>query len=718
MTRARLRAALGLILGLGLLFGAPVLGPTRAAASAAGPGLTMIGAATYDVRPASRLVHVSVQLAATNHLVDTVIRRYTFDRIDVSVPPTAVHPSAVAGTRKVAVSLVSRNASQQVLAVGLGGALGAGRTSTVTLSFDLPDPGGSPGRLIRIGASLVTFPVWAYGSAGLAGSSVLVHFPAGYDVRVVSGPLTAAQTAADGTISVRSGPIADPLAFSAVVAADRPSAFVETQVDFDIDGQPASIVVRAWPDDPAWGVRMSALLRSSLPLLAQEIGLPFQPSTPVLAVEEALPRSIDGYAANYLPAEGRIQIAYTADDTVAIHELAHLWFDGSFFGDRWIADGFAIFYGNRVAASLKLKPRDESITPALQAAAIPLNAWTATGTDLVNRYGRAAAVSLASRLYELVGADGLQTVWRAASGREAAYQPKSLAGPSQVSDGPPDWRGLLDLVAERTGVDATSLWLNLVVTTDQQALLAKRAMLRRAYQALIDRAAGWTLPQGVLDTLNAWQFDAAADLFISEGQLLDQRDSIATAAAAAGLTPPVSLRTAFQQGSRGAAVTEAANELQVVQAISAAAAAEPAAPSVVDQVGLIGTDPEASLAAAATAFSAGDMVVARVQALAADDAWSQAADIGSLRIRVALAVLLVTLVLIGYAISQLRRLGRLGRGARHGRRPIGRQAGGPPARSAGAGRYPARTSRGTLADQPVRMARRVRPDPEEGDKAP
>jgi hypothetical protein len=107
-------------------------------------------------------------------------------------------------------------------------------------------------------------------------------------------------------------------------------------------------------------------------------------------------------------------------------------------------------------------------------------------------------------------------------------------------------------------------------------------------------------------------------------------------------------------------VTEAANELQVIQAISAAASAEPVAPSLVDQVGLIGTDPGANLDAAATAFSAGDMVVAREQALAADDAWSQAADVGSLRVRVALATLLVTLVLIGYVVSQLRRLGRLG----------------------------------------------------------
>lgn len=725
MRRARAigSAWLGLVAALGMLLGTPVLRPAAAVVDAAGPGLTMVGAATYEVRPASRLVHVSIQLAVTNHLSDTVIRRYTFDRVDVSVPPTAVHAAGLAGSKKVVVREISRNRSQEVLSVGLGGALGAGRTTSVTLVFDLPDPGGAANRPIRVGPSLITFPVWAYGSAGLAGSRVVVRFPAGYDVRIVSGSLAAPVTAADGSISLTTGAIPDPLAFTAVVAADRPSTFVETKVDLQINGEPASLAVRAFPDDPAWGARMVKLIRASLPLLATEIGLPFQPATPVVTVEEALPRSIDGYAAAFVPADGTIQIAYTADDTTAIHELAHLWFDGSLFTDRWIADGFAIFYGNRVALALKLKPRDESITPALQAAALPLNAWTgadstatsaskASTSDLADRYGRAAAVTVAGRLYALVGADGLQAVWRAASGREAAYQPHDQVGPSDVSDGPPDWRGFLDLIAERTGIDASGLWSTWVVTPDEQALLTTRAAVRRQYQALVSLAAAWVIPHGVLDALNAWQFSTAADLLVGLDQLLDQRDRIAAAAEAAGLTPPTTLQTAFQQGTRATAVTEASNELQVIAAIGAASSAEPPAASLVDQIGLIGTDPAADLDAATTAFGAGDMVAARDRALAADEAWSQAADTGGFRARVAVATLLVAAVVLGYLISQLRRLRRLGR--RH--RPGAVRVAYHPRR--GPVRRSARGSRGTLANQPVRMARRIRPGPEEGDQSP
>ena len=328
--------------------------------------------------------------------------------------------------------------------------------------------------------------------------------------------------------------------------------------------------------------------------------------------------------------------------------------------------------------------------------------------DLADAYGRAASVTLASKLYDLVGADRLEAVWRAASARVAAYQPGEQVGPSLVSSGPPDWRGLLDLIQERAGVDATSLWSSLVVAPNEQALLTTRSSTRAAYQALLVRAAGWACPPAVLDALNAWQYGSAADLLTGLGQLLDQRDRIASAATAAGLDPPTSLQATFEQGRIASGETEASNELQVLQAIGTAAAAEPANPSIVDTVGLIGVDPAGNLAAATTAFSAGDMATAQRAALAADEAWSQADDTGSLRIRVSLAVLLVVLVFVGFVFSQVRRVRRFRRRGR-------RLATAGPGRGTAQLRYPARSSRGTLADQPVRMARRIRPGPEEGD---
>ncbi|MGH2513738.1 MAG: hypothetical protein ACRDGQ_13765, partial [Candidatus Limnocylindrales bacterium] len=302
----------------------------------------------------------------------------------------------------------------------------------------------------------------------------------------------------------------------------------------------------------------------------------------------------------------------------------------------------------------------------------------------------------------LVGADGLKAVWRAASTREAAYQPPGQIGPSNASDGPADWSGLLDLVAERTGVDATSLWSTWVVTPAQATALAGRTSARALFSTTVARARPWLLPPSVLDALNAWQFDRADSQLTNLGLILDQRDRITAAASAAGLDPPTTLATAFQQGTTAGALTEAANELQVIDAITTASRAEPAAPSLVQTIGLVGSQPDEDLAAAVTAFSAGDLVAARDRALAADSSWSQADDQGSFRIRIALATILVAAVLLGYLIAQLRRLGRLGSRAR-GRVRAARSAD---------------RRRGTLGHQPVPMARRIRPGPDDGDQSP
>ena len=228
------------------------------------------------------------------------------------------------------------------------------------------------------------------------------------------------------------------------------------------------------------------------------------------------------------------------------------------------------------------------------------------------------------------------------------------------------------------------------------------------------RGSGWAVPQAVLDGLNAWQFGSATDLMTGLDQLLDQRDQIVAAADSAGLLAPTTLQADFEQGAIGTGATEAANELQVLQAIQTAAAAQPDHPSLVDQVGLIGVDPAAGLDAAGTAFTAGDMATARAQALAADEAWGDASDAGGFRIRIAIASLLVAGVLLGFVVVQLRRIGQFGRRVRRPSRAQSARRVDPLRYPV---RYPARDARGTLADQPVRMARRVRPGPGEGDKS-
>src|SRR5206468_3970944 len=114
-----------------------------------------------------------------------------------------------------------------------------------------------------------------------------------------------------------------------------------------------------------------------------------------------------------------------------------------------------------VAPALKIKATAASITPALEAARIPLNAWGAIGreTSAVEDYAYAATLTLAKAVADRAGADGLQAVWADAAGKIGAYQPAATSGSAvsspapELAQDPPDWRGLLDLFDEHGSFD-------------------------------------------------------------------------------------------------------------------------------------------------------------------------------------------------------------------------------------------------------------------------
>ena len=105
---------------------------------------------------------------------------------------------------------------------------------------------------------------------------------------------------------------------------------------------------------------------------------------------------------------------------------------------------------SRPPASLKVKATGDELTPELEKARIPLNAWGSVGreTTATEDYAYAASLTLARAIAERAGADGLlKAVWADASTRVGAYQPPAGAAGRAV-DGPPDWRGLLDLLED------------------------------------------------------------------------------------------------------------------------------------------------------------------------------------------------------------------------------------------------------------------------------
>jgi hypothetical protein len=675
MTRHRI-ALIGAILATLLASLAPA---AAAPALAAAPTLTIVSNATYTVDPDKSAVHVAVNLTVANHLTDTKTRLYYFDKAYLAVPPNTAAFKVSSKTGKPTVHLAARKADHNLLRIDFGSRLGSGQTRGISLTFDIRDPGGIPTRTTRIGASLVAFGAWAYASEGTPGSTVTVVFPAGYTIEAQSGQLNKPTTDGDGRTVYSTGSLAQPLSFFAYFVADRPSAFTETKRSVDLDGRPLEITIRAWPDDAAWAERTATVVQQGVPVLAHAIGLPWVADRPFV-VAEAVSQSGSAYSGRYDPANATVEIAYYASPLVTLHETAHAWFDGGLLADRWANEGFASYYALDAAAKLKIKAAPARITPEMAAAKIPLNAWGPIGGNAkaTDDYGYAASEELARLIAQRAGPTGLASVWQAIHDGVPAYQPPGMrpgssegpvvsggtgsagmsgsdAAPTETRASPPDWRGLLDVLEDRTGQTYDDLWRTWVVRHEEAGLLDARASARRQYADVLALAGEWRLPPIVRDAMRAWQFEQATQLLTAAKHALDDRDEVFANASAAGLTVPRALEATFE-GEHGfaAASLEAAAELSTIKAYTEARSVRQANPGVIEQVGLWGTTPDANLATAAAAFSRGDLK-ASVQASAdAFDAWDGAREQGRNRVMTILAALIASLVAVAFIVNGVR----------------------------------------------------------------
>ena len=181
---------------------------------------------------------------------------------------------------------------------------------------------------------------------------------------------------------------------------------------------------------------------------------------------------------------------------------------------------------------------------------IPLNDWGAIGVESlqVEDFAYAATYSLARRIADRTDLAGLRTVWQAADGAEMAYQPIHADGPAAhgVEFDLAGWQQLLDLLEERTGESYSDLWQDWVVNDDQQRQLAARQSARHAYAAAVAAAEDWELPESIRAEMGAWQFDDAREALDDANDVLRDRDRIEDAAADLELTPPDTLRAAFE----------------------------------------------------------------------------------------------------------------------------------------------------------------------------
>lgn len=648
MTRRLAIAILALVAATGLL-GAPTpVGP--AAVRAARPDLTMTSTARYDVQPDRQRIRVTVDLNLSNRLTDSKTTAYYFDYALLDVMAGTSGFKATGDGTDPTVRVIKRADRYTRLRLDFP-RLRSGKSATYRLVFNLKDPGGAATRDLRVGDSLVSFPVWAFATDATPGSEVTVVFPAGYEVKVEAGEIPRPTTDADGRTVFRTGRLEAPLDFFAYLVADRPGSYAEQSISPTVGTASAPIVVRSWPDDEPWGERVADLLTRGLPPLGERIGLPW-PIEDRLVVQEAVSRSTGGYAGLFDPRSRTVEIAYYAADFVILHEAAHGWFNGSLLADRWANEAFASYYATEVAADLKVKGSADELTDELQAARIPLNAWGPVGTEDVAQedYAYAASLALARLVAERAGDEALEAVWSAAAERVGAYQPRG--GAPELVSAAPDWRGLLDLLEAETGRSYDDLWRDWVARPTDLPLLDARAAARQRLVAVEAATAGWRLPRPIRDAMRAWRFSDATALIDAAEVSLAARAEVEAAAQRAGVIAPDTLRTAFEDDDGfDDALAEAEAELEAIDRYARAAAAEPAEMTPFVRLGLWGETPDADLTTARAALARGDLDVAVAAAGDAELLWTTASSIGQGRAvslgLLALAALLAVALMIG-----------------------------------------------------------------------
>jgi hypothetical protein len=615
-----------------------LLGGAPLPAQAASGDLVVIAQSRYGVEPDAHRVHVTIDAVATSYTPDTPQGRTYYSGVNFAVQPAATNVSASAGGVAIGAAITRREDDFSVVSVTFGRGVFYRESYAYTVSFDLVDAGGNGTRDLRIGRNLAAFPVWAFGSSGQPGGSVSVDLPKGFTPDV-QGEHMARHDLADGGIRLSAHPD-DPLAFFAYLTADQPGAFVNDSTTIDVNGVSTELLVRRWDDDPAWGRRITGLMRRGLPVLQGLIGFDYPGREPRrLTVEEAATSRLGEYAGIYDPQSSVIRIRYDADAVVTLHEAAHIWFNGSLFGDRWIGEAWAEYYGARAAARLGASGATPELDDGLLDARIPLNDWGAIGVESlqVEDFAYAATYQLARDIGRRASADELRTVWEAADSGQEPYLPlhhPAPAGTGQAFD-VDSWQRLLDLLEERTDTSYADLWQRWVVDDDQLPLIAKRQSARHRYEVVVKEAADWELPASIRHQMGAWQFDAAIRALGQAADVLHQRDAIDASASRQDLDPPGTLQAEFEgDGGLQAAADEADAEAATLAKLERASRNLDAGSGLLVSIGMLGADPRAQLADARDAFEAGDLDAADREATDLVSTVDGAADAGRIRVAV------------------------------------------------------------------------------------
>lgn len=487
-------------------------------------GLEVEGTSTYELVPDGSRVHVTVEIEITNTERPVNLGSFIqYSYLDVfSLPMLEEAEGVVARTdgRSLAVDVVEEAELVSFAVVDVEPDVEFGSPRTVTVEYDLPAQPPRAESFTRINEAFVSFGMFAIGDPGAA--DVVVVLPNRFDVEFVGEQPSLSPR--DGRTTYRFDDVAEPGNFFTTVAARDDDALVD--VDLEVAG--AEIVIRAWPGDSEWAEFVSDTLREGIPVLEELTGEDWPAGQDLEVIESASPY-LYGYSGWFLPAEDLIEMGDELDARVVLHEIGHLWFNDDLFRGRWISEGFAEAFANRVLERRGDEGAEPTPPDPADPGAQPLEEWS--DPDLLDqtseeteRYGYATSFLVVDRLLDDVGEKRMREVLRAAERREISYVG---AGDPERLLLAPDWRRFLDLLVDRAGSErAEELFARRVVAAEDRALFERRTQARKDYEAFAAASDGWSPPYPLRVAMTEWEFTQAEELFEDARAFLARRDAL------------------------------------------------------------------------------------------------------------------------------------------------------------------------------------------------
>ncbi len=590
-----------------------------AAGAAADDGLRWESEITYSADVDGGLLQLRSEMTFTNLTPNTqegnVITRHFFTGVQFFVPDTVQNITATSGTRQLDVTFEPIDDPEFEGAVRakieFGENLFFRQSTDVTLEYEIRGDEPRSETTFRVNPAYLSFGVWGWGDSGRVTVNIVV--PDTFEVDL--GDRSYTTTSEDGRLTYTVSDIED---------VDNFYIYVQARNDDALATQPAvpasfNIEVRSWPDDPLWSQDVLDAVEVGLPELQRLVGLEWPPEE-TLEIIESQQVTLAGYGGWYLGGEGKIEIGEWVDPHLVLHELSHTWLNHGLFQERWIIEGLAEEFAAQAVLNtgldgpLEIRPQQ---APVKEERSVWLNDWVVPDPETADfeeyeQYGYITSFWVIQELVEEIGPEAMAAVVEAAALDLIAY--RGEPDPERV-DPADDWRRFLDLVQELAGSEsAEALFEDYVAGSG----LDERTRARASYAELIASGEGWSVPYYVRMPMGEWDFAVAEERMDEAMVIIAMADAIAAGAESLSVVAPPSLESAYELAAED--LDEAGNlariQLDAMETLLAAKESVEADRGLLEQIGLIGANPETALARATTAFATDEFDGAKVEAAA------------------------------------------------------------------------------------------------------